>query len=75
MSVRAGATATLHPGTFSDVAGTVVGKGDAAAGGAGGGLGGLAWTGAGAHEASNTTAPDAADPASVRAVPGFIASA
>jgi hypothetical protein len=75
VSVRAGATATLHPGTVSDLAGTVEGKGDVAADGTGGGLGGLAWTGAGAHEASNATAPDAAGTASVRAIPGFTASA
>ena len=77
VSVRAGATATLHPGTFSDLAGTVGGKGDAAADGGwgGGGLGGLAGAGAGAHETTNATAPDAADTASVRAVPGFTASA
>jgi hypothetical protein len=42
VNVRAGATATLHPGTFSDLAGTVEGKGDAVADGTGGGLGGLA---------------------------------
>lgn len=75
VSVRAGATATLHPGTFSDLAGTVEGTGDAEAAGAGGGLGGLAGAGAGAHEASNATAPDVAGTASVRTIPGFIASA
>jgi hypothetical protein len=31
VSVRAGATATLHPGTFSDLAGTVEGNGAGAA--------------------------------------------
>ena len=71
VSVRAGATASLHPGTFSDLAGRVAGEGDSA----GGGLGGLAGWSAGAHEASNATAPDMADPASVRAIPVLMASA
>jgi hypothetical protein len=71
VSVRAGATAALHPGTFSDLAGTAGGKGGAAADGAAGGLGGLAGGGAGAHEASNAATPDVADTASARAIPIF----
>ena len=81
VSVRAGATAPLHPGTFNDLAGTVRGKGDAAAGGRPGGAtaadgpGGRAVRSAGVHEASNARAPDAAPTASVRASAVFIASA
>ena len=75
VSVRAGATAAVHPGTFSDLAGAVEGTGDAVADGAGGGRCGLAGGDAGAHEASNATTPDVADPASVRAIPVFISSA
>ena len=80
-SVRAGATATLHPGTFSDPAGTLEGNGAGAADVAAGGLagsareGGLAGAGAVLHEASNATAPDVADTASTRAIPVFTVSA
>jgi hypothetical protein len=81
VSVRARATATLHPGTFSDPAGTLEGNGAGAADVAAGRLAG--WAGAGGragagtvvHEASNATAPDVADTVSVRAIPVFTVSA
>jgi hypothetical protein len=72
VSVRAGATATLHARTFSDLAGTVEGNGagaaDVAAGRLAGlvGAGGLAGAGTVVHEASNAAAPDVAATASAR---------
>jgi hypothetical protein len=77
--VRTGATATLHPGAFSERAGTLEGNGAVVADGGNGGdggLGGLAGAGAGPQEASNATAPDAAVTARARrALPVFIPSA
>jgi hypothetical protein len=72
VSVRAGATAALHPGTFSDLAGTVEGNGagaaDVAAGRLAGwaGAGGVAGAGPVLHEANNAAAPDPAVTASAR---------
>jgi hypothetical protein len=74
--VRAGATAALHPGAFSDLAGTEDGNGVTAAGGTAGALGGDAGRGAEVREASKATVPDTAVTASVRrAAPLFMGSA
>lgn len=74
--MRAGATAALHPGTFSDLPGTADGSGVTAADGTARGMDDGAGGGAGVHEASKASAPDAAVSASARrAVPVFIAPA